>query len=348
LEKDLKRERIFYLDFMRVTAMFSVIILHVAAYFLDEQSIGSYEWNVMTIYDSFVRFSVPLFVMISGVLWLDSRKKVSLKKIYKKNILKLVISFAFWSIIYAILETLFLGETSINEFVWKCIEGHYHMWFLYMIVGLYIVTPLIRKITNDEKLTKYFLIISLITGICIETIKSVHIFARVIKVSEKFNIYIGMGYVFYFVLGYYLSKKRVSKGVSKVIYILGIISAFVIFFLTRYSSLKSGKLVEDYFNYLNLFVLAESVAAFVFIKNMSEFLYQKERAVKCISKISVYCFGIYLIHDLAIQLLLLFNFKSTSFNPAFSIPIIAVIVFIISFVLVFLIGKVKGADKYII
>lgn len=61
--------------------------------------------------------------------------------------MKIVIAFIFWSSIYSALEVLFLGGIGIEEFIWKCVTGHYHMWFLYMIIGLYIITPLIRKIT---------------------------------------------------------------------------------------------------------------------------------------------------------------------------------------------------------
>lgn len=142
-----KKERVFYLDLMRIIAIFNVIILHIAAYFWAEQPINSYNFNIMTMYDSLVRFCVPLFVMISGILWLNPKKEVDIKNIYRKNILKIVIAFIFWSSIYSALEVLFLGGIGIEEFIWKCVTGHYHMWFLYMIIGLYIITPLIRKIT---------------------------------------------------------------------------------------------------------------------------------------------------------------------------------------------------------
>lgn len=71
-----KKERVFYLDLMRIIAIFNVIILHTAAYFWAEQPIKSYNFNVMTMYDSLVRFCVPLFVMISGILWLNPKKKL--------------------------------------------------------------------------------------------------------------------------------------------------------------------------------------------------------------------------------------------------------------------------------
>ena len=39
------------------------------------------------------------------------------------------------------------------------IEGPYHFWYLYAIIGLYALTPLLRKITEDEKKMLYFLVL---------------------------------------------------------------------------------------------------------------------------------------------------------------------------------------------
>ena len=36
------------------------------------------------------------------------------------------------------------------------------MWFLFMIVGLYLIVPFLRPIVRDEKLLRYFLLLTLI------------------------------------------------------------------------------------------------------------------------------------------------------------------------------------------
>ena len=41
--------------------------------------------------------------MISGALFLRNSKKLDIKKLYSKNILRIVVVFLFWSLVYGIL-----------------------------------------------------------------------------------------------------------------------------------------------------------------------------------------------------------------------------------------------------
>lgn len=135
-----KEERKIYFDFLRIFATFAVIILHVSAQNWHTTDINSFEWNIFNFYDSIVRWGVPIFVMISGALFLN--KNQSIKKIYTKNILRIIIAFIFWSLIYTVL---FSKGLSIKTMIINFFEGYYHMWFLFMIVGLYMITPFIKK-----------------------------------------------------------------------------------------------------------------------------------------------------------------------------------------------------------
>ena len=58
-------------DYLRVLASFGVIILHIAAKKFLSLSVYSNEWQVLNFYDSIVRWTVPVFVMISGALFLN-------------------------------------------------------------------------------------------------------------------------------------------------------------------------------------------------------------------------------------------------------------------------------------
>ena len=61
-------KRIYYLEVLRVIATFSVVLLHVAA---DKWygEIGTFSWKIFTVYIGLTRFCVPIFLMISGVLF---------------------------------------------------------------------------------------------------------------------------------------------------------------------------------------------------------------------------------------------------------------------------------------
>lgn len=89
-------ERKQYCDYLRVFATFAVVVLHVSATNWYITDVNVMEWQAFNFYDSIVRWGVPIFVMISGSLFLG--RDVSLKKIYSKYILRMVVAFVFWSL----------------------------------------------------------------------------------------------------------------------------------------------------------------------------------------------------------------------------------------------------------
>ena len=79
---DKKSNRVVCLDCLRVIASFAVVLIHVSAWFaLNRPLVGVNCYNIL---GDMVRWCVPIFVMISGALFLDSKKDI--KEIYQKNI----------------------------------------------------------------------------------------------------------------------------------------------------------------------------------------------------------------------------------------------------------------------
>ena len=72
--------RIISYDVMRIFAAVAVVMIHSVAEFIKDCPVMSIDYAVMNIIDSITRFSVPLFVMISGALILDEEKEFSMKK----------------------------------------------------------------------------------------------------------------------------------------------------------------------------------------------------------------------------------------------------------------------------
>ena len=70
------KKRIIYLDILRVIAIFAVVLMHASSeiqlqYELDVRSVPFF---VANIFDTVTRFAVPLFLMISGRLMINSGK----------------------------------------------------------------------------------------------------------------------------------------------------------------------------------------------------------------------------------------------------------------------------------
>ena len=143
--------RIVWPDVLRTVAVAAVIMLHAAAVGFDGRfGARTVSWQVCNLYDSLVRFSVPVFVMVSGMFLLNPEREYDLKKLYLSKILRIATAFLFWASFYlmvVLIVTSVQGKPSSGEYGYLYIimqeaaGGHYHLWFLFMIAGLYMVTP---------------------------------------------------------------------------------------------------------------------------------------------------------------------------------------------------------------
>jgi surface polysaccharide O-acyltransferase-like enzyme len=60
------------------------------------------EWNIYNICNSASRWGVPVFVMMSGALFLP--REIPTKTLYKKYILRMTIAYVVWSAFYAVVD----------------------------------------------------------------------------------------------------------------------------------------------------------------------------------------------------------------------------------------------------
>lgn len=157
--------RIIYLDYLRVLATFAVIILHISATKWYDSQVHSLEWQAYNLYDSLVRWAVPVFVMISGTLFLQ--KEIGIKVILKKYILRLLIAYVVWSFIYAmaypVANAVLKGKhMQVWTIMQKVFPAPYHMWYIPMIIGLYLIIPLLKQMISSEYMMRIFLKLSII------------------------------------------------------------------------------------------------------------------------------------------------------------------------------------------
>ena len=149
------------LDVLRIVATMAVIMLHVSSGGLDLQPLSA-EWHVSNVYRAMVCWCVPVFVMISGSLFLSPERSVNIRRLYGHNVLRIAIAYFVWAIAYIPIQA--AGGMSSSGLLAMLVIGPYHLWFLKMIIGLYIVVPILRHITADRRTEEYFLCLSLLTA----------------------------------------------------------------------------------------------------------------------------------------------------------------------------------------
>lgn len=345
-----KRET--YFDCLRIAAAFAVMILHIASQNWYAVETGTYEWRVFNFYDSIVRWSVPVFVMISGALFLGKRQ--SIERIFKKNILRIVTAFIFWSAVYALVN-LISGRSGPLNALREFVEGPAHLWFLFMIVGLYLIVPLLQKISASMELTRYFVVLSVVFTFAIPyviTLVSLYSeklgsIARGLLNSVCFNF--TLGYVSYFVLGYYFSRINIKGKKQWLVYLLGICGLMVTIFASVLFPISDKRAAAVFHDNMTVNVMLVSVSIFVFAQNNLNLTNVSPKVKEAVKKLSEYSFGAYLVHAMVItRLNHILGLNTLSFNPLISVPVIGVIVFVISFAISGVIHQIPVLKDYIV
>lgn len=75
-------KRVGYFDILRIVSIFFVIVIHVTSVGLRLCETATPTWNVNWLLNSVSRWAVPVFFMVSGALFLDPRRELSIKKLY--------------------------------------------------------------------------------------------------------------------------------------------------------------------------------------------------------------------------------------------------------------------------
>lgn len=347
-EKVKMERRVPYYDYLRFYATCAVIFLHVSCQNWSDVNVFSYEWRVFNFFDSLVRWCVPIFIMISGALFLN--RVISIKMLYTKYIFRIVMAYLFWAFVYALVE-----YQNIKNFLLDIIEGESHLWFLFMIVGIYIAYPIFGQIIKNEKIMKYYLLIAFISNLFIPEIilfiedffgSNIPFLLETIKKSlMNTNMQLFMGYGFYFVLGFYLDKQELSKRNRTVIYVLGLIGMLLTFSLENMYSNKYGFPTVNYYNYLSINVCFEAMAVFTIVKQIYSGKKKEDRIIKIFAK---YSFGIYLVHMLILYFLAKNEINTLLINPLLSVPFISTLVFLLSFVISIIMNHLPILKKYIV
>ena len=144
----------YWITNLRVLATIIVVVIHTSGGVLFHyNTIPHSSWWIGNVISNFGRFSVPVFVMISGALLLG--REIDLFPFLQKRFVRVWIPFTIWVIIYVFYHNIF--ERNPYSFSKAFVDyltmggGLYgHLWFIYMILGLYLLTPFINYFLLKE------------------------------------------------------------------------------------------------------------------------------------------------------------------------------------------------------
>ena len=206
-----------------------------------------------------------------------------------------------------------------------------------------------------EKLLRYFLLLTLIFTFLLPQIASAvsllswQYCAEFKALTGKFYYHFTLGFVPYFVLGYYLVRKEFSLTAKRVLYALGVLGFVLTVVLTSFASRLQGAATELFYGYDSLNVLFVCVGLFVFAKEHLNFPNLSEKCHRCIRALSRWSFGAYLVHPLFIESFDIFlHFNTLSLNVFFSVPLLTLIIGALSFLVSALLHQIPFVKKYFV
>lgn len=338
------------LEIARMVATLTVVMIHCSATFVADYKQYTSEFIFGNLFDSISRIGVPLFLMISGSLFLDEHREVTLKSILLKNVKNLAIITIIWAIIYSsvynVIFPLLMGESiNVKTVLGDIVNGHYHMWYLYMIIGLYIITPFLKKFVCKENkgMVLFFIIISfcfqfftpIINAMCELGLNLSYINIWL----SNFHLDFFGGYITYFLVGWYIVHIGIQqKWIKYIIYFLGAAALTFIVLFVHFTGDYSNT-----YKHIGAPVFVYSVSVFLALNNMN--FNFKEKTAKKLTNLSKLTFGVYLIHVLVISVYSkLFPYSRYS---ALYIVVSFVIVVCSCFLISYVISKIPVLKKII-
>ena len=216
------RQRVAYLDFLRCFAIFLVLLLHTLVPVVTNTGVyGAPSWKLCVALDAFTRVGVPLFFMLSGYLMLSRESTRQTEAFYRKNLPKLLIPLAVWNLIYYVQLLGKNGEPfRLSRFFAGLLnQGHgYHMWFIYTLLGIYLLCPYLKRMVDGCSWNQILLLVGIV--LIPTTLQPM--------LNLMQPVYINLfgplmeGYLGYFLLGYWLGNQSLSPRARYLLYALGI------------------------------------------------------------------------------------------------------------------------------
>lgn len=291
-----------YPDVLRIAAIIGVVLIHVTAPTIGIMNeVGEFRfWWTSNLINSAFRWSVPVLVMISGMFLLDPRRTESAAAFYKKRLGTVLPLFVIWSFIYYLWgirqEP---GQFSFGSFIKGLAENslHYHLWFVYMIVTLYFITPLLRVFVKHAP--KNGIIFASAACLIAPNLSS---FAGMLGWYPGIQVPVITGYIGYFLLGSWLANASLDFNRRRLVYVCGFVS-YPIIVVGNYWLTSDYPHLESYFYmYVSFPVLGTAAALFVWMKQM-RFNSDSAGGGRILHFIRASVFSLYLSHVFFLELL---------------------------------------------
>lgn len=324
------------LDKLRITATTGVVLLHTVTGVMDNTDMSGYpvERTLFLILLDWVTWCVPVFVLMSGYLFLNPDKKISFRRMLTKYCRRILLALFLFGVPYACME-LMMTEFSFDiSMVGQAVKLVYsgkswaHMWYLYLILVLYFLTPFLKwALERIPRWSLYVFLGFLVLGSSILP-------KQIIVLPD------GGIYLFYYLCGYLFAitdkKSRKKKKLTGIVIFWGL-----------FVGMMFSRLLGDYsvkMAYNAPFTVAVSLLLMYFACGEPW-----ARESVAITRISNLCFTIYLIHPVFLNVIYkLLQISLLDYPIWLSLPGIFLMVLMLSGIAAWVLYQIPLLRKYVL
>ncbi len=377
-------------DLIRTVAIVGVILLH-AANDLTVQQMNSFEifrWTTVDFYQSLGRMGVPLFLLLTGALLLQpSKLNEPIKVFFKKRFARIGLAFVFWGAVYFawdffVVHNINNQPINTSSIIQGVLTGpSYQFWYLYLLLGLYLLTPIMRVVITyaNRNLLKYLLALWFLGAAVLP------VFGLFTTLRLDSNVFEFTGYAGYFILGAFFLTVQMRRSTIAILLSVGVVLTAIgtyvlawtigggtMFFFQGYLSPTLILAAVALFLLLNTFpgssvcksagqavpaISASSIMQQNYsapslgnpaIKNSPE---KQSNSTKLMRLISINTLPLYLFHVMVLETFqygyLGFSINGNTINSIIGVPIMTVLVLFVSLAIILVMKKVPVLDKLI-
>ena len=325
-------ERIAYLNSLRLLATFAVVVLHSSATYLDNGIYADGDHNAFGFYNNINAFAVPVFVMISGALFLNPKKETGYKVLFNKYVRRIALALLIFGLPMCIAESMLTGG-SWGGVISNFLTGHSwnHMWYLYMLIGLYLMTPMLKPFVNGSSKNTILIAFAILFVLC-------SVMPLMIRYGIKLKgwmVFFNNPYLLLYMLGFYLAViEQFTMKLWSVL--LSIVFCVVVIVCKLFIGI-------DYMLYYDPITILFAASIFMLFKQLNIKWSVADR-------LAPYCFGIYLTHTVFLNALAkVFHVSPADYLEAWiSIPLLGCLTFMAALLTCYMMRKISLLRKYVL
>ena len=347
-------------DVIRTVAIVAVIFLHATAD-LTVMQMNQFEivrWATNDVYQSIGRLCVPLFVMLSGALLLQPEKHDTLTSFFKKRWARIGLPWIFWGAAYFAWDFLVEGQPfTANTIVQGLLTGpYYHFWYLYMLLGLYLLTPILRivlpkinRVTIKGSIGLWFIGVAILPFA--GALSTYSLFTNTLT-NAGWVGYLLVGLTGYFLLGIFLVNVKISRFFLSILTVLGIALTAISIYIIQ-SPIGGNRDIFAFTVYFGPWTILAAVALFLLLNTIKipAQTASPSKGGKLLSLVSQNTLPLFLFHIMVLESLQRgyfgFAINGNTINSIVGVPLITVVTLFVSLGIIVLVKKIPYVSRLI-